>query len=205
MNRLILFSFLLFALLLGSCASGYRPIQPQSINYANIPTDGEIQIAYRYDVLAAMGNKKLKKKEEKRGVNVVAVKITNNSDRPIKLGEDYNITAGGRVISPLAPLATFSTLKQKPALHLLYLLLTTARLNVNTDDPTDGIPVGLAIGPGLAIGNLAVASGANKKFKTELITNDLISKTIPPNATVYGIIGMRNENYDPLGIQVLNP
>lgn len=64
-----------------SCASRYKMIEPESINYLSVKEDKGVKFEYKYDLLS----KKYAKKEEKKGVKIVAVKVTNNSGSDLKL------------------------------------------------------------------------------------------------------------------------
>lgn len=62
--------------------------------------------------------------------------------------------------------------------------------------------LGLLIGPGLAGGNLITASSANKNLKNDLLTFNLRDKKIEIGETVYGIIGLRADNYVTLKLKI---
>ncbi|WP_255592561.1 hypothetical protein [Marixanthomonas sp. SCSIO 43207] len=60
---------------LTSCASGYKMIEPKSINYVSRNENNGAKLEYKYDLLD--------KKYAKKGVRLVAVKITNESDKDL--------------------------------------------------------------------------------------------------------------------------
>ena len=70
--------------MLTNCASGYKDIQLKSLNYISKNEQSDIILEYKYDLL----DKKYAKKEAKRGVKLVAVRITNNSNEDIIFGRD---------------------------------------------------------------------------------------------------------------------
>lgn len=192
---------------LTGCASAYKPIQPQYQNYmAHDLTDG-ISLSYKYDVLQDVGNKKNAKKEDKNGVRVIAVKITNNSDSIICIGKNAAFYSGYNQLMPLSPKIILEEVGQSPASHLLYLLLmpmnlyTTKQTASGTE--TKSFPIGLIIGPGIALGNLAVASNSNANLEIELIKNDLIGRDIQKGETIYGIVAFKGLGYLPLTIKKL--
>ena len=74
-------------LYLTGCASNYKTIQPRGINYISTNENDGISLQYRYDLL----DKKYEKKEEKNGVKLVAIKITNNSDQDLIFGKDVTL------------------------------------------------------------------------------------------------------------------
>ena len=189
-------------MLLTSCASRYKRINPETVVYNSISTDNGITMEYKYDVLT----KKYKKKEGKKKLRVVAIRITNRGETEKVIGQDIRfVYQSGAELSLLDHKIIFKSLKQHPATHLLYMLFTP--LNIYVSDGYNGststIPVGLAIGPGLTLGNVLTSSGANRKFRKELEAKSLIGKIIKPGETVSGVIGIAAEGYDPIQIKVL--
>ncbi|MCL5127670.1 hypothetical protein [Algibacter sp. L4_22] len=167
-------------------------------------TEG-VTLEYKYDLL----DKKYSKKEDKKGIRLVAVKISNNSDRDLVFGRDLNLVyANENEIYVLDKEKTFKTLKQSPATHLFYLLLTpvnfytTKTSEYGLQETTSSTPVGLILGPGLAAGNLIAASSANKKFKTELANFDIKGSTIKQGEVKYGLVGVNSESYDALKLSL---
>ncbi|MGB5983123.1 MAG: hypothetical protein WBG46_13355 [Nonlabens sp.] len=201
--RVFKFALLISGLILTtSCASGYRNIYPTEIKYRSSYQDSDVKLEYKYDVLT----KKYAKKEDKKSIKVVAIRLTNNSDKDVVFGRDFDlIYTNGNSIELIDNDRLFKELKQQPATHLLYLLLTP--LNVySTKTTSNGVeqntfPVGLIVGPGLAAGNLITASTANGKFKDDINRYDLTDKLIKKGETVYGIIGIRSRYADALKIK----
>jgi hypothetical protein len=74
MRLIKLFFLSIVVLSLTNCASGYKMIEPSSINYQSVKENDGLKFEYKYDLL----KKKYAKKEEKKGIRIVAVKITNN-------------------------------------------------------------------------------------------------------------------------------
>lgn len=184
-----------------SCASGYKRINPAGINYISTNVTEGVTLEYKYDLL----DKKYEKKELKKGVKLVAVKITNNSDRDIMFGRDALLTyENGTELFVMENDRVFKTLKQKPATYLFYLLLTP--LNLYTTDAngqqTSSTPIGLILGPGLAGGNLIAASSANKKFKTEMLDYNINGTLIKKGETKYGLIGIKAESFESLKLEI---
>jgi hypothetical protein len=203
-------SLLVFVVLLNSCASSYRRINPDTIKYASKSMEGNILLEYRYDLL----ERKYKKKETRSNIKLMAVKITNNTDKEIVLGRDFKLSYDdGKDVAIIQTERLFQTLRQRPASYLWYLLLTPAQLYSGTTTTSNGynnvttpatsFPIGLILGPGIAAGNLIGASAANKNFKNELIQFDLIGKTIGKGETVYGLIGSYSNRYESIKIKVL--
>jgi len=188
----------------GSCASGYKMIAPSYLQYKSVKEDQGVKFEYKYDLL----HKKYAKKEDKKGIKVVAVKITNNSGRDLEFGKDFVIEyENGNAINLVNNEFTFKTLKQSTASYLFYLLLLP--VNLQTTETTNGFeqtenifPIGLILGPGIAGGNMIAAGSANKKFKEELTQYDLSGKVIKDGETKVGLISIQSDSYDALSLKV---
>ncbi len=196
---------LLITILMNSCASGYKLINPNNLSYNSKNEDNAVLLEYKYDLLA----KKYAKKEVKKGVKVVAIKITNNSEKDVVFGQDLVLTyENEKELYLLDKEEVFKSLKQHPATYLFYLLLTplkffTSKSNSQgIQEETSSFPLGLIIGPGLAGGNMIAAGSANKKFKTELLDYNLNGVSIKIGETKTGLIGIKSDNYDAIRIKV---
>ena len=197
--------FLLAIVSLTSCASSYKTIKPNDIAYVSAETTGDVKLEYKYELL----HKKYEKKEIKKGVKLVAVKITNNSGHDLTFGRDLTLEySNGNEIHIMENEKVFKTLKQHPATHLFYLLLTpinfyTTKTNeYGIQEETGSFPIGLIIGPALAGGNLLTASTANKKFKTELEEFNIHGTVIKSGETKAGLIGIRSESFEALKLKL---
>ncbi|OBX25575.1 hypothetical protein LX77_00461 [Gelidibacter algens] len=190
---------------LTNCASGYKLIAPKSINYISTNEIDNVKLEYKYDLL----DKKYAKKEVKKGVKLVAIKITNNSDRDLMFGRDVKLTyANGSEIYVMENEKVFKTLKQSPASYLFYLLLTPMNLYTSEtssrgyQETTSSFPIGLILGPGLAGGHMIAASSANKKFKTEMLDYNINGTEIKKGETKYGLIGIKADSFDSLKLKI---
>ncbi len=188
-----------------SCASAYKMIAPKSINYISINETDNVKLEYKYDLL----DKKYAKKELKKGVKLVAVKITNNSGKDLTLGKDTKFTyENGAEVYVIENGKAFNTLKQSPASYLWYLLLTpvnlyTTETNSNGfQEQTSSTPIGLILGPGLAGGNMIAAGSANKKFKEEMLAYNLNGTIIKNGETKFGLIAIKSNSFDALKLKV---
>ena len=190
--------------ILNSCASSYQKINPKTLNYASKNIENNILFEYKYDLL----KKKYKKKETKKGVKLIAIKITNNSENDIVFGQDFNLVyENGNIINIIQTDKIFKQIKQSPASYLWYLLLTPMQFNTSTSSngqvqKSSSTPIGLLIGPGLDGGNMIAASSANKNFKNELLEFDMNGKTIKKGETIYGLVGLTSNNYDSMKIKL---
>lgn len=202
-------SLLVLVLLLNSCASGYKKINPEKLNYVSKSIENNILLEYKYDLL----EKKYRKKETNNNVKLIAVKIKNNSGKDLVFGTDFTLSfENGNEVSILETEKLYTTIKQSPASYLWYLLLSPLQLYSGTTTTSNGyytetkpantFPIGVIVGPGLAGGNMIAASSANKNFKTELMKFDIIGKTIKKGETIYGLIGINSSGYDSIKIKV---
>ena len=186
---------------LTNCASGYKMIEPKSINYVSTNEIDNVKIEYKYDLL----DKKYAKKELKKGVKLVAVKITNNSERDLMFGRDTKLTyENGSEIFVMENEKVFKTLKQSVASYLFYLLLTPINLYTtgSNGQQTSSTPIGLVVGPGLAGGNMIAAGSANKKFHTELLEYNINGTIIKKGETKYGLIGIKADSFDSMKLKI---
>lgn len=195
---------LLILALLFSCASKYHPILPASIYYSRSEQAGrDLDVAYKYEVLRERGNKKYAKREDSKAIRLVSVRVKNNSLQPVTIGENAFFYSGDSELRLLDPVTIQKSLKQGVAIYLLYLLFTP--MNLYTSDGSGGVestPIGLIVGPGLSVGNMLGASGANQSFLAELNSFSLINKRIAPGETVYGLIGVYNLDYSPIQLKI---
>lgn len=210
MIKLIKISLLLaFAIALNSCASGYKKINPPTAYYGSKSIENNILLEYKYELL----EKKYKKKLNKKGVKLITVKITNNTEKDIIFGNDFKLSyENGTEVNLIETEKLFKTVKQSPASYLWYLLLSPVQFYSGTTTTSNGyytetkpantFPIGLFLGPGLAAGNMIAASSANKNFKNELMEFDIKGKTIKKGETIYGLIGTYSNSYDSIKVKI---
>src|SRR5436190_4906362 len=137
-------SLLIALILMAGCASRYKPLRPDYAHYQNVANgpDG-IDFAFRLGVLREQGNKKYAKREDKHAIRIASVRITNNLNRPIVVGNDLKFFSAQSELSLMEPAFVHKELKQGVPIYLLYFLL----LDTTT-------PLGLIVGPGIALGNM---------------------------------------------------
>ena len=192
-------------LLLNSCASGYQMLSPTNLNYNNKSENNGVLLQYKYNLL----DKNYAKKEFKKGIKLVALKITNNSEKDLVFDSDIKLHYNdGSELNIIENKEVFKSLKQNSAIYLLYLLLTPVNFytyetnSYGYQETTNSVPIGLVLGPGLAGGNMIAAGSANNKLKTELQDFEILGATIKRGETVYGIIGIKTDRYDSFNIKV---
>lgn len=194
---------ILFALLaLCGCASGYKSIKPDITYYQSREDYSGVELSYRMGILSEHRNKKYAKREDKKGIRVVAVRLMNNTNSPLVVGEDFRFYTGDSELPLLDPSIVHAELKQGVPIYLLYLLLSPMQLYTSDEQGNvDATPIGLFIGPGIAVGNMLGAGAANQNFLRELMQYNIINKTIEPGETVFGLIGIRDNGYNPISLR----
>ena len=185
---------------LKNCASGYKMIAPKSINYISTNETNKVKLEYKYDLLS----KKYAKKELKKGVKLVAIKITNNSEKDLMFGRDAKLTyENGTEIFVMENEGVFTSLKQSTASYLWYLLLTPMNLYKSENgQQTSSTPLGLVAAPSLASLNMITVDTANQKFKTEMLEYNINGTLIKIGETKYGLIGIKADSFDSLKLKI---
>jgi hypothetical protein len=194
------------------CAGSYKAIQPERINaYQAASSSGApVEFSYQYSALLSNGsNKKYVKKERKRGYQVVAVKVKNNTSADLLFGRDLELSFGDRPIIPVPAIQAATDLKQGVAIYLLYILLNfqvggTSTTNSYTGQTTTSGGTFLPTGPFIAAGNMVGAGTANANLRKEFLRYDLANKTIHPGETVFGIVSLRETRVAPLRLALRN-
>src|ERR1700690_2831087 len=107
-----------------SCASSYKPISPETLEYHNHSTNDKIDFAYHYDVLTESRNKKYAKHELKNNLNLVAVKITNHTGHDINPMTDAVFYIDNEPAYFVDQRIVERQIKQGVPIYLLYLLFS---------------------------------------------------------------------------------
>jgi hypothetical protein len=182
------FPVIVVAVIISSCAGSYKPIVPSRLSYGSVSESNGMSYAYRHNILTESGNKKYAKREAKGSLKLMAIEITNTTDRTINFNRDIKMYMGDRQVLPVEPSIVYQQLRQRSGLYMLWSLFWVVFTKCDDDGNCSStpLPVGLVIG----IGNTAAASGANQKFMDELNATDLLTKEIKPGETVKGLIGI---------------
>ncbi len=133
-------------------------------------------------------------------IRVVAVKIENNTEVPLKLGENFNLYAGQNQVFTMDPIMIQKELKQGIAIYLLYSLITLNKTECDSYTGECETSLIFPIGVPITIGNMVLAGSSNKAFKNELMQYSLLGKEIDPGKTAYALIGIPENGYQPLKI-----
>lgn len=193
-------------IILSGCAASYRPINPPAINYNAHDLQDGIGFSYRYDVLREKGNRKYANKEHRKGVKLIAVKITNNTDSLIVVARDLTFYSGEYPVVPMEPMVIKETIKQIVPAYLPYLLFTFVNLTITKTtyygSDVSVIPIGLGLGPGITLANMAISGSSNQNMLRELYEYNVLNSMIPPGETIYGIIGVHDFGYSPMSVKL---
>lgn len=155
----------------------------------NASSEGQgLIFEYKYGVLRDAGNKKYGRKAEDKGIEFVAVAITNDTDQPFNFTNDTDLYADDRLVTPLEPEEVKKEVRQISGLYMLWGLFWLNITNCeNGDCSFIPLPIGLLIG----FGNMGIAQKSNKNFVQDMKFHSLANKTIEPGQTVYGILPIR--------------
>jgi hypothetical protein len=75
------------------------------------------------------------------------------------------------------------------------------QLTSSNGSSSSSVPIGLVIGPGITIGNMAVAASANADFFAELNAN-YVFRNIENGQTKYALLGFRDIGFESLKIKL---
>lgn len=208
MKRVLGFAVILAVFFLfNGCAGIYKDINPPVLHYYNSDVSDGIGFSYKYDVLTERGNMRYAKKERRKGVKLVAVKITNNYDTTLNIGRDIIFFSGNDQVTIINPYVVQSLIKQSAVGYLFYLLLTP--LQFNTIDQNGRIMesynVGLVMGPGITLINMFTAGNANARLGRELAKYNVMNRDIQSGETIYGLIGIMDTGFNPLSVKLRYP
>ena len=197
----------LFAMpLFMSCASNYKPIYPQKLQYHNQSINDNIEFSYHYDVLTESKNNRYAKHEIKNHLQLVAVKITNLSGHDINPMSDAILYIDKKAFYPVDQNLTGNKIKQGVPIYLLYLLMSPITLNTSTNTGygkinTSSFPIGLIFGPVISGFNMAIAGSANKHFRDELEKYSL-DRQIQNGETIYALVAFQDIGMDEITLRL---
>lgn len=193
--------------LMCSCAASYKSIYPESIAYIKDNSSAKgVEVGYHHNILPEKGNKKNHRKELKSGVQLIALKITNNTDTVLELNKNFLLHSAESPLNVVPIDRTFFLLKQQPTWYLFYCLLTFSTYSSTTTSGfsnTSDVNI-YPIGVPIALYNIIVASSANKKFKEEMIKYSPNNRAIKKGETAYFIIGINSTTFQPISLKMIN-
>jgi hypothetical protein len=189
-----------------SCASNYKPIYPQKLQYHNQSISDNIEFSYHYDVLTESKNSRYVKHEIKNHLQLVAVKITNLTGHDINPINDAVFYINKKAVYPVDENLTGKKIKQGVPIYLLYLLMSPITPNTGTNTTygktnTNSFPIGLIFGPVISGFNMAIAGSANKHFRDELEKYSL-DRQIQHGETIYALVAFQDIGMDEITLRL---
>ena len=172
-----------------SCARPYHRIKMSQIPFKEYRVENKISYSVRQGVLYNMKDFFFAKRELNAQMSLMAFKIANTSDLPLRIS-DLQFSCGAAVpVFPMKMTEFYDKIKQKPGLYWLYSIGV-----VVYPRPPKGshkyipLPFGLPV----AATNFAIAYRANKKMKLDFDLLDLTNKVIQPGDSIQGILPFKN-------------
>jgi hypothetical protein len=170
------------------------------LTYTQADTIAGISYGYHFHALRDFRNKMYAEKENQKNIMLVAFNITNSSGRRIDLVNDLEYYQNNtRLIKPMEPNSIYSLFQLSPGKYLadLSLIVVNAYWTELYGSGSDAnlhfrmIPIGIFIGPMLALYNFATTKKSNIRFGKDL---DKYSPfiSIQPGATRYVLIPFEN-------------
>jgi len=189
------FTLLLIVLIFTSCASSFKPINPENQEFSHRSETNNLSIEYNPNILKYSKNTKFQKKVDRKKISFIIGKFTNKGSDSINLSKDVTFNVQNKSIEE-----TYSKLKQRPWTY--YLALISAGFSVNSEGSSGSIginPLALAY----SIPNSIVAAIANKKMKKELNKYNFENKVVAPNESKYVSMAYDNINNSILEIKTV--
>jgi hypothetical protein len=188
---------LLFTVFMG-CATQYRHIQPNYMEYSAVPDildNGNIEITYRYNVLRGANNEKYARMGKKEGICLLAVRITNNGNDTLYFPNDILIESRDGYVFPLEMEDAIDVFIQDHSPVLDELGGATAYVVTINTGWGFIVPLAASI-PSLI--NSSVEAKANDHFVNEMLDYYLVYSNVPPGETVSGLLALPVEPNTPL-------
>jgi len=190
---------LLFVTFIG-CATQYRHVEPHTMEYSAMPDtlhSCNVEITYRYDILANASNKKYARKEKKEGISLIAVRIANNGNDTLFIPDDILIEARDNWVFPLDMNEAIDVFIQDHPAALDELMGGAVEVGGVFVPGGWGFLVPLATSIPSTI-NSSIEAKANDRFIKEMQDYYLVFSNVPPGATVSGLLALPVELFTPL-------
>lgn len=185
-RTILFFKIMMLSLLLSSCASKYRNLEPTTLKFDQLPDTlktGNVAFSWKYDVLGSARNRKYARKERWHNVRLLAVRVVNLSADTLFLPEN---------------LVVFS---EKDTLRMLSADDAYAELRQNIAD--EPLASGGSVGDWLIEiiidwRNQRVQKKANGRFSDELDQFYLTPSFVAPGKTTVGLLALPMKKKKPL-------
>lgn len=184
MKNYPLFLLLFISISFFNCAKSHYRIDPPKLAYIAQDKNDKLTLEYKYDVLQGSN----RKREREKGLRLVALKITNTSNRDLLFGHDFDICfENGQAIDIFHHQQAYRIYKKAVLPYMLHLAWTPLKLYILGSKP---ISIGYVLGPVLAIVNTVKASRANQDLLTEMKYFRIDKHRINKGKTKYGLINI---------------
>ena len=185
------------AFFFAGCATTFKPMRQDASDYDSPRDTSGVEVKYMFNPLGASGNTFYAEKARSQGVDVVAVKLTNNTGREIDVKRDLDFYVGNTLATPQNPAASLASVRQRSGSYawwLLLMLVNGYKTEVRCDsysgcsEDTQFIPIGIILGPVIAFGNMGVAASANGAIIKEIDGKDASRQVLKPGQSYEGYL-----------------
>lgn len=175
-------------LFLFSCAKQYNKVNISQIVYSDFYTHNGVLLEYSYDVLSLSGNQRYHNRAETNCFQLVAVKITNSTQRKVNIGRDLEFYEAEEKINFAYPREITSKVKQYPLLNLLYLPLLAIPIKFHNGKEEKVYRIGSLFALPM-IYNMVISKSANLDFEKDLNKNHILNRELEVGQSISGVIG----------------
>jgi hypothetical protein len=193
--------FLITCMILSGCAMSYRTITPVSAFQHDTISEKKPVITItcsEIDVISAH-NAWVKRKLERNGMELVPVKVENNTEEPFVISPNtIEIINDFTLVEMVEPVMYMNKLRQKiwPNLFLVPVALVASIKKEEVEMPGGGKGIREGFKLNFLSGSVALwciinttrTILVNNKSKKDILRNDLYLKSVPPKSVVYGVI-----------------
>jgi hypothetical protein len=178
-------------LLLFSCASSYKTIEPETQEFSHKIETEKLTVEYNPEILKLTNNKKFQKRVDKRDIGFAFAKFSNKSDDTLNLSKDviFKTQRGSSTI--LTKEEIYNKIKQRPWTY--YLALLSAGFSFGSEGSSGFIGIN-ALGLIYAIPNSIIASVANKKMRKEFEKYNFHTAIINPSESKFVLLNFVDED-----------
>jgi hypothetical protein len=181
----------IIVLLSTSCASIYRPINTDKMEYLTFSKVADsVDVSYNYETQLSFKNGKYKNAERRTNYSAVSIKIRNNSSRKIIIKpETFILKIDGKTADVISSDQYASVVRQNTASFLVYGIFGPY---IPMNDGVIYTPIFLSIG----LLNMGIAAHANTEHKKNIKDLEIWGKSVHPKSNLTGIIFLENYTFD---------
>lgn len=169
-----------------ACASSYKGTQLENHKQGIEIEQNQVKVSVDFGLPELHRTEDYREHMADEGILVAAVTIANNSSNTLVLNGNLMFTDGDKKFLALKGQYAYSELRQPTGEFFWYMLLTPVYL----------------IGPVLTVINVIPSYNANALLEKELMTNNLVGKSIAPNSTLSGFVAFRKTSFVSMGLDI---